>query len=231
MGLYDRNYINDEAKSHTHSMSDTALVGFVKTTYKFFAASLLFATIGALIGMQYFEMAVQYRLPIIIVELVAFFVLMFSRSKPGLNLAMLFIFTFLSGVTLVPLLGFVISRAGIGGVWQALAMTTIIFGIMSVYALKTKSDLSNMGKMLFIALIVVVVFSLINLFLGSALMTTIISAIGAIIFSLYIAYDTQNIVRGLYKDPIMAAVGLYLDFLNLFISLLQLIGIFGGRND
>ncbi|GAA7250399.1 Bax inhibitor-1/YccA family protein [Helicobacter pylori] len=229
MALYDR------ANSHNayaeNSLShESELVSFVKTTYKFFAGSLLLATIGALLGLMNFQAVVQYKWVFFIAEIAALFGLMFSKSKPGLNLFMLFAFTSLSGVTLVPLLGMVIAKAGLGAVWQALGMTTIVFGLMSVYALKTKNDLANMGKMLFIALIVVLVCSLINLFLGSPMFQVVIAGASTILFSLYIAYDTQNIVKGMYDSPIDAAVDLYLDFLNVFISILQIIGIFSDRD-
>ncbi|GAA7704298.1 hypothetical protein JP0095_14650 [Helicobacter pylori] len=229
MALYDR------ANSHNAYAEDSLLyeselVGFVKTTYKFFAGSLLLATIGALLGLMNFQAVVQYKWVFFIAEIAALFGLMFSKSKPGLNLFMLFAFTSLSGVTLVPLLGMVIAKAGLGAIWQALGMTTIVFGLMSVYALKTKNDLANMGKMLFIALIVVLVCSLINLFLGSPMFQVVIAGASAILFSLYIAYDTQNIVKGMYDSPIDAAVSLYLDFLNVFISILQIIGIFSDRD-
>ncbi|WP_100969134.1 Bax inhibitor-1/YccA family protein [Helicobacter pylori] len=229
MALYDRadshNAYAENSLSH-----ESELVSFVKTTYKFFAGSLLLATIGALLGLMNFQAVVQYKWVFFIAEIAALFGLMFSKSKPGLNLFMLFAFTSLSGVTLVPLLGMVIAKAGLGAVWQALGMTTIVFGLMSVYALKTKNDLANMGKMLFIALIVVVVCSLINLFLGSPMFQVVIAGASAILFSLYIAYDTQNIVKGMYDSPIDAAVSLYLDFLNVFISILQIIGIFSDRD-
>ncbi len=229
MALYDRANSHN-AYAENSLLHESELVSFVKTTYKFFAGSLLLATIGALLGLMNFQAVVQYKWAFFIAEIAAFFGLMFSKSKPGLNLFMLFAFTSLSGVTLVPLLGMVIAKAGLGAVWQALGMTTIVFGLMSVYALKTKNDLANMGKMLFIALIVVVVFSLINLFLGSPMFQVVIAGASAILFSLYIAYDTQNIVKGMYDSPIDAAVSLYLDFLNVFISILQIIGIFSDRD-
>ncbi|MFP6295433.1 Bax inhibitor-1/YccA family protein [Helicobacter pylori] len=229
MALYDRaNSRNAYAEDSV--LHESELVSFVKTTYKFFAGSLLLATIGALLGLMNFQAVVQYKWVFFIAEIAALFGLMFSKSKPGLNLFMLFAFTSLSGVTLVPLLGMVIAKAGLGAVWQALGMTTIVFGLMSVYALKTKNDLANMGKMLFIALIVVVVCSLINLFLGSPMFQVVIAGASAILFSLYIAYDTQNIVKGMYDSPIDAAVSLYLDFLNVFISILQIIGFFSDRD-
>ncbi|NHA96496.1 Bax inhibitor-1/YccA family protein [Helicobacter pylori] len=229
MALYDR-ADSRNAYAENSLLHESELVSFVKTTYKFFAGSLLLATIGALLGLMNFQAVVQYKWVFFIAEIAALFGLMFSKSKPGLNLFMLFAFTSLSGVTLVPLLGMVIAKAGLGAIWQALGMTTIVFGLMSVYALKTKNDLANMGKMLFIALIVVVVCSLINLFLGSPMFQVVIAGASAILFSLYIAYDTQNIVKGMYDSPIDAAVDLYLDFLNVFISILQIIGIFSDRD-
>ncbi len=229
MALYDRANSRN-AYAEDSLLHESELVSFVKTTYKFFAGSLLLATIGALLGLMNFQAVVQYKWVFFIAEIAALFGLMFSKSKPGLNLFMLFAFTSLSGVTLVPLLGMVIAKAGLGAIWQALGMTTIVFGLMSVYALKTKNDLANMGKMLFIALIVVVVCSLINLFLGSPMFQVVIAGASAILFSLYIAYDTQNIVKGMYDSPIDAAVDLYLDFLNVFISILQIIGIFSDRD-
>ena len=232
MALYDRNLNNATATSQMAYADESALVNFVKTTYKFFGASLLFATIGALIGLQNFAFVLEYRIGIFIAEIAALIALFFLRAKPAINIALLFVFTFLSGVTLVPLLGYVVARSGLDAVWQALGMTTIVFGVMSIYALKTKKDLANMGKMLFISLIVVFVCSLVNyFFLNSTPFQVLISAACVVLFSLYVAYDTQNIVRGLYDSPVLAAVNLYLDFLNIFISLLQLIGILGGNDD
>ncbi|MBR7118195.1 MAG: Bax inhibitor-1/YccA family protein [Helicobacteraceae bacterium] len=225
MSLYDRNYTRDA--DIAIEASENTLVNFVKQTYKFFAASVLFATIGAYIGMGFVSyMTMPVFIGLVVAEFILLFGLMFLKSKPVVNVMLLFAFTFVTGVTLVPLLARVLGLAGGASiVTQALLMTTIIFGVMSFFALKTTKDLANMGKMLFVALIVIVIASLINLFLGNPLIQVIISAVGAILFSLYIAYDTQNIIRGRYDSPIMAAISLYLDVLNLFISLLQLLSL------
>lgn len=226
MGLYDRNYTNTDALAREHTaQSEVALVNFVKTTYKFFGASLLFAFIGSLIGFMNFEAVVQYRWVIFIAEFAALFGLMFSRSKPGLNIAMLFIFTTLTGLAITPLIGLVMYKSGAATVAMAFAMTTIIFGVMSIFGLKTSKDLASMGKMLFIALIVVFVCSIVNLFLADTVFQVFISGAVAILFSIYVAYDTQNIIRGLYSSPVDAAISLYLDFYNIFVSLLSLIGL------
>lgn len=230
MALYDRNYTGVDVGAVAQAR-DSALVNFVKTTYKFFGASLLIATIGALVGFMNFEMVSQNRMVIFVAEIAAFFGLMFSRSKPGLNIAMLFVFTFLTGLAITPLLGFVIVvNGGLGGVVSAFAMTTIIFGVMSIYGIKTKRDLASMGKMLFISLIVVMVCSIVNIFVMDMGFQAIIAGAAAILFSMYVAYDTQNIIRGLYSSPVDAAISLYLDFYNIFVSLLQIFGILGNRD-
>ena len=230
MSLYDRNYSRDISYSQ---VNENTLVNFVKQTYKFFGASLLFATIGAYIGMGFSNYLANSgaMLGIFILEIALLFGLIFMKEKPMVNVILLFAFTFVTGIALVPLLSRVLSLPnGESIVAQALLMTTIVFGVMSFFAIKTTKDLANMGKMLFVSLIVIVIASLINLFLGNPLLQVMIAGAGAIIFSLYIAYDTQNIIRGRYDSPIMAAIALYLDVYNLFVSLLQILGIFSNRD-
>lgn len=235
MSLYDRKSINnfEQYSENSYAQSDTALIQFVKQTYQLFAGSLLAATVGAYIGISTLGTIVaQFYIGFVILEFALLFGLFFTKTKPGINLFMLFAFTFVSGLTLTPILSRVLGMPGGAAiVAQAFLLTTAIFGIMSIFALRTKKDLASMGKMLFIALIVVVIGSLINLFLGSPILQVIIAGVSAILFSIFIAYDTQNIVRGLYDSPVTAAVSLYLDFLNLFVSLLQLLGIFNSNNE
>ena len=89
MGLYDRNYMsNTHASAESVAAQDSALVRFVKTTYIFFAASLFFAFIGAMVGFMNLQMVFENRMVIFIAEIAALFGLMFSRSKPGLNIAL-----------------------------------------------------------------------------------------------------------------------------------------------
>ncbi|RDU62838.1 BAX inhibitor (BI)-1/YccA family protein [Helicobacter didelphidarum] len=222
MGIYDRNYTQDTGVSY--SQSDTALVNFVKTTYKFLAGSLLLAFVGVLVGWQNIAMVAQYKMGLFLVELGLIFALGFVQNKPGINLAVFALFSFISGMTLVPLLAVVMMKNP-GIIAQALAMTTIIFGIMSIYAIKTKRDLGNMGVALFWSVVVIFVFSLLNMFVfQSSMLQFAIASVVVIVFSLYIAYDTQNIITGRYDNPIMAAIALYLDILNVFTALLQILG-------
>ena len=203
----------------------SARATFVKQTYQLLAASLLAATAGAYIGTNSASLLSGGAYWIaVIAEFACLFGLMFARKNAKLALILLFAFTFISGLTLGPTLARYIG-AGMGNViTQAFLMTTVAFGGLSVFAMNTKRDFSAMGKFLFIALIVLIVASLINIFVGSSMLSLALSGAGALIFSAYILYDTQNIIRGAYDSPVLAAVSLYLDILNLFISLLHILG-------
>lgn len=147
-------------------------------------------------------------------------------TKSGSNtiaLVLLFAFTFITGLSLGPILNFYIGAGAGNIVTQAFLMTAIIFGGLSIYAMNTKTDFSSWGKVLFFALLAIIVVSLLNyFFFSSPLIHIIVSAIAAFVFCGYILFDTQNIIRGNYTSPIMAAVSLYLDIFNLFISLLNI---------
>ena len=230
MGLYDRNYIQNrtQEQSYEQTQSKSSLAVFIKQTYQLFAASLLAATAGAYVGLGMAAAVASFYFGFVILEFALLFGLYAAKKKAGLNLILLFGFTFVSGLTLAPLLTHILGLAGGAGIIaNAFMLTTVAFGGLSMFAMNTKRDFSAMGKMLFITLIVVVVASLLNIFFHSPLMQLVIASVSSILFSAFILYDTQNIIKGRYETPIEAAIALYLDFLNLFISLLQILGIFG----
>ena len=105
----------------------------------------------------------------------------------------------------------------------------ILFVTMSVYGYFTKQSLDSLGKYLIVALIAIIITSIVNIFIGSSLLQTIISAVAVVIFLGLTAYDTQKIREQLMESdgPAIEAMGaltLYLDFINLFLSLLHLFG-------
>ncbi|MDE7217986.1 MAG: Bax inhibitor-1/YccA family protein [Helicobacter sp.] len=169
MSLYNRQNQNI-ARGQTYQQEErvsTTLSTFVSQTYQLFAASLLAATVGAFIGLEMVEAIRSWYWGLVIVEIVALVGLMFLKDKPGINLALLFAFTFLTGLTLTPLLSHVLGMpSGASAVVSAFLMTTIIFGVMSVYAMKTSRDLASWGKVLFISVIVILIGSVVNIFLG-----------------------------------------------------------------
>ena len=226
MALYDRDYTSAE----TGYIQEGASVTFMKQTYQLLAASMIAAAAGAYATMDHAALVMQYKWFIFGAELlVLFFGLSMTRGKAGLNLAMLFIFTFLTGVSLVPLLATLINAGNGAVIGNAFLMTSVLFGALSLFAINSKSDFSSWGKPLFITLIVVIVASLVNYFLlQSPIMHIVITAGILLLFSIFTIYDTQNIANGAYDSPVDAAVSLYIDFLNMFTALLQLLGIFGG---
>ncbi len=230
MALYDRDYTNNTINAGYAQKTESASVGFMKKTYQLLAASMVAAAIGAYVTMPYAMAVMQYKWFIFGAELlILFFGLGMSKGKPGLNLFMLFAFTFLTGVSLVPLLASLIGAGSGGTIGTAFLMTSVLFGALSIFAINSKSDFSNWGKPLFITLIIVIVASLVNYFiLKSPIMHIIITAGILLLFSIFTIYDTQNIANGAYDSEVDAAVSLYLDFLNMFTAILQLLGLFPG---
>ena len=111
-----------------------------------------------------------------------------------------------------------------------------MFAAMAVYGTVTKKDLTGVGSFLFMGLIGMVIASVVNIFIGSSMVSWVVSAIGVVVFTGLTAYDVQKIQRiggsgimsggqtAIRKGAIMGALALYLDFINLFLSLLRLMG-------
>ena len=117
-----------------------------------------------------------------------------------------------------------------GSIVTAFMGAAVLFGVMSLYGYFTKKDLSSVGQMMFIGLIAIIIASVINIFIGSTVMQMVISAMAIIIFLGLTAHDTQKIREMVSYDSagnaeVTGALTLYLDFINLFIHLLQLFGV------
>jgi uncharacterized protein len=120
-----------------------------------------------------------------------------------------------------------------GSIVSAFMSAAVLFGVMSGYGYFTKKNLDSIGQFMFIGLIAIIIASIINIFIGSTVMQMVISAIAVIVFLGLTAYDTQKIremvsIENDGRAEVAGALSLYLDFINLFLSLLQL---FGGRKD
>jgi len=118
----------------------------------------------------------------------------------------------------------------IGSIVSAFMGAAILFSTMTFYGYFTKRDLTSVGQFMFVGLIAIVIASIVNIFIGSTVMQMVISAISIVIFLGLTAYDTQNIRELVSRDTetgreeVLGALTLYLDFINLFLSLLQLLG-------
>ncbi len=120
-----------------------------------------------------------------------------------------------------------------GSIVSAFMAAAVLFATMSFYGYFTKRDLTSVGQFMFVGLIAIIIASIINIFIGSSVMAMVISAIAIIVFLGLTAYDTQRIREMVSyendgKEEVLGALTLYLNFINIFLSLLQL---FGQRND
>jgi len=116
-----------------------------------------------------------------------------------------------------------------GSIVSAFMGAAILFGVMSGYGYFTKQSLDSVGKFMFVGLIAIIIASIVNIFIGSTVMQMVISALAIIIFLGLTAYDTQKIreelsVQASDVAEVRGALTLYMDFINLFINLLQLFG-------
>jgi FtsH-binding integral membrane protein len=116
-----------------------------------------------------------------------------------------------------------------GSIVSAFMGAAILFGVMSGYGYFTKQSLDSVGKFMFVGLIAIIIASIVNIFIGSTVMQMVISALAIIIFLGLTAYDTQKIREELSTETsdsaeVRGALTLYMDFINLFINLLQLFG-------
>ena len=118
-----------------------------------------------------------------------------------------------------------------GSIVSAFMSAAVLFAVMSGYGYFTKQNLDSMGKFMFVGLIAIIIASVINIFIGSTVMQMVISALAIIIFLGLTAYDTQKIREMVSMDgdtgrqEVIGALTLYMDFINLFINLLQLFGV------
>ena len=169
---------------------------------------------------------------LIIGELVLVIVLsaMINRISFTTALILFALYSVLNGVTLAPL--FIVFTAE--SIASAFFVTAGTFGAMAIFGYITKFDLSGIGKILIMALFGLIIASIVNIFLASSQMEMIINYAGVLIFTGLTAYDTQKIKNLVQENinneniiPKLSVIGsltLYLDFINLFIKLLQLMG-------
>jgi len=208
---------------------ESASVAFMKKTYQLLALSMISAALGAYVTMPFAETIRSLQFLIWIATMgIIFFAFTKARENPSLQLGLLYAITFLTGVSIVPLLAYLIGSGNGAVIGNAFLMTAVLFGALSMFAINSKQDFSSWGKSLFITMWVIIGLSLINYFLlQSPIMHIIISAAILLLFALFTIYDTQNLANGAYDSEVEAALSLYLDFFNMFVALLQLLGIMG----
>lgn len=166
---------------------------------------------------------------VIFAPLVAIFAFAFAQERFNKGQLQLFLYAFaaLMGLSFST----IFAVFTMGSIVSAFMSAFVLFAVMSAYGYFTKQSLDSLGKFMFVGLIAIIIASVINIFIGSTVMQMVISAIAIIVFLGLTAYDTQKI-RELVtvdgdtgREEVIGALTLYMDFINLFIHLLQLFGL------
>lgn len=207
----------------------------LRNTYLLLSLSLIPTVFGAWLGVE-LGLASMLRgwigMLLFIGVAVGFIYGIKKTQNSAAGVPMLLGFTFFMGMMISPLiqstLGF---KNGPQLIMTAFAGTAGVFMGMAALASVIKRDLSGMGKFLFVGLIMLLVGSLINVFVGSTTGMIVLSMVSIGIFSAYMLYDIKQILDGGETNYISATLSLYLDIINVFQSLLALLGIFGGERD
>jgi FtsH-binding integral membrane protein len=192
------------------------LTGFVayRTTQSEFLLELIFSSSFGFIGLILAELALVFWISSGI-----------QRMSSNMAIGLFLLYSVLNGMTLSVLL---IAYTG-ASVASTFFITAGMFGAMSVYGYTTKQDLSSWGNLLFMALIGLILASVVNIYLQSSGLYWLINYIGVLVFVGLTAYDTQKIKQIVESEEgrkvaILGALTLYLDFINMFIFMLRILG-------
>ena len=218
-------------RDYNYMAIGVALTGLV--AWFTFGAAVTEGAGGALaltsFGQAVFGSPLKWVLMLAPIAMVFFISFRIDRLEAGTARALFFAFAALMGLSM-SVIFLVFTQTSITRVFFISAAT---FGALSLYGYTTQRNLSAMGSFLFMGLIGLIIASLVNIFLASSMMQFIISVVGVLVFAGLTAYDTQRI-KEMYdpmddgsvvgKKAVMGALSLYLDFINLFQMLLQLLG-------
>ena len=224
--------------------TSASTLGYLRRVYLYFAGGVAAAIAGALVAL-YAGAPVAVADGVSVPPLVAFFIehwvvgllLYFGafmaastlRRRPGVNVAALGAYTFVTGLYLAPMLFFAQLMASHGQtldaspVRDAFLLTGAAFTGLSGYVLISKKDFSFLGAALSMGIWVILGAMLLAFFVQSAALHLAIASVGVLLFCGYILYDTSRILRERDDDAVGAALRLFLDVVNLFVFLLRIL--------
>lgn len=195
---------------------------------KFFSAlfaGLLVATLGLYVGQS---IPRGLFLPLVLVEFIMIFMMVFARKRKAIGFPLMFAFMFISGATLYPAISYYISLLGADAVLRAFGITAFSFGAIAIYTMVSKRDFSFLGSFLFVSIIALIGLQILNLFFpANGTAQLILSAFGIFIFVGYTLYDFSRLTLHGFTDreiPFLV-VCIYLDFVNLFLYILEFLGV------
>jgi modulator of FtsH protease len=190
-------------------------------TYTLTALTILFTAFTS-----YLSIDLNYHINTLTFILGSFGLLFLTlfTSETFFGIISIFIYTGFMGLGLGPFLEEVLKISdGKDMILLSTFLTSSIFFLLSGYVHITKKDFSSLGSFLLISLIVLLLTSILQIFLHLPLLTLILAVVGVFIFSGYILYDTSRLVNGGETDCVLITLSLYLDILNLFLNILQIL--------
>lgn len=209
---------------------------FMGKVMSLFALSILISAGGVFVGMEYLMSYLSQNpylmFGLFIVELGLIFTSSIWSRTQGLNYLLFIAFTFISGLTVAPLIGIVASSPeGVAILAKALLVTGCTFTAMALVGWTTRVNLTSLGGFLMIALIGMIIIGIIGFFIPWGNTGEIVySALGILLFSGFTAYQFQMLKHYPEDRYIEAAIALYLDIFNLFISVLRLLSALSNRD-
>lgn len=207
--------------------------GLIGKVMGLLAVSFLFALLGTLVG-GFLSLGLGGYFFIVIAGFIVLIALQFAIQKPGLNLFLLYLFTFLEGMALSPIISYYLASGQSAILAEAFSLTAITTFALAVYAWTTKRDFSHIGDYLFFGVILLIVASLLGIFFGAIfgtpLVVLIISSFGVAIFSGYVLFYVQRAkyMADTMPNAIGLTVSLFITVLNLFLYILEILSILQG---
>jgi modulator of FtsH protease len=207
----------------------------LRNTYLLLALTMVPTVLGAWIGMATGGIILANPVISTLAMLAAVIGLQFgiaANRNSGVGVALLLLMTGLLGWWLGPILNFALALSnGVQLVAYAAVGTGVIFFAMGAVATTTKRDFSFMGKFLFVGMWALLAAIVANLFLQIPALALTISTLVIVVFSLFLLYDLNRIVRGGETNYVIAATGVYMSLFNIFANLLNLLLAFSGERD
>ncbi|KAL0124622.1 hypothetical protein PUN28_006461 [Cardiocondyla obscurior] len=237
-GMYGSGYAEDPMQDEIKGFEfndKTIRNGFIRKVYSILMCQLIitFGMISIFVYVESTKLWVRQHTELFWVAFAVTFVLLICmtcctsvRRKAPMNFVFLFLFTLAEGF----LLSVAASTYDSKEVMAAVGITAAVCLGLTLFAFQTKIDFTGMHTVLFVAVLVLIIFGIVASFWGGKIVNLVYAALGALIFSLYLIYDTQMMIGGKHKysispeEYIFAALSLYLDVINIFLYILTIIG-------
>lgn len=209
----------------------------LRNTYNLLALSMLPTIAGAWLGVQFNFGSLFSGHPLMgsLIMLAVMFGFIFAiqrNRESSLGVVLLLGFTFVMGLLISNTLQWTLRFSNGGSlITMAAGGTAIIFFGMSTLASVIKRDISGLGNFLFIGVLLLIAASIANIFFQMPALQLALAVIGCALFSVWLLFDLNRVINGGETNYISATLKVYLDLVNIFVNLLQILGIFGGNRN